>query len=76
MLAFQSTPKKLLDQTKETILIVVLEKIHKIGENSKWIFWERKDRFYIFGKIFPNRLSKVKQRVTIITKTIIQELLY
>ena len=50
MLAFQSTPKKLLDQTKETILITALEKIHIIGENSKWIFWEAKDRFCIFGK--------------------------
>ena len=43
MIAFQSTPKKLLDQTKETILITALEKIHIIGENSKWIFWEAKD---------------------------------
>ena len=34
---------KLLDQTKETILITALEKIHIIGENSKWIFWEAKD---------------------------------
>ena len=57
MLAFQSTPKKLLDQTKETILITALEKIHIIGENSKWIFWEAKDRFCIFGN-FPNRLNK------------------
>ena len=57
MLAFQSTPKKLLDQTKETILITALEKIHIIGENNKWIFWEEKDRFCIFGN-FPNRLNK------------------
>ena len=61
MLAFQSTPKKLLDQTKETILITALEKIHIIGENSKWIFWEAKDRFCIFGKNSPNWLSKIKQ---------------
>ena len=60
MLAFQSTPKKLLDQTKETILITALEKIHIIGENSKWIFWEAKDRFCIFGKNSPNWLSKIK----------------
>ena len=50
MLAFQSTPKKLLDQTKETILITALEKIHIIEENSKWIFWQAKDRFCIFSK--------------------------
>ena len=54
---------KLLDQTKETILITALEKIHIIGENSKWIFWQAKDRFCIFGKSFPNRLSKIKQKV-------------
>ena len=48
MLAFQSTATKLLDQTKETILITALEKIHIIGENIKWIFWEAKDRFCIF----------------------------
>ena len=63
MLVFQSTPKKLLDQTKETILITALEKIHIIGENNKWIFWQAKDRFCFFGKKFPNRLSKIKQRV-------------
>ena len=34
MLAFQSAPKKLLDQSKETILITALEKIH-IQENCK-----------------------------------------
>ena len=28
---------KLLNQTKETILITTLENIHIIGENSKWI---------------------------------------
>ena len=38
MLPFQNTPKKLLHQTKETILITALEKIHIIGENIKWIF--------------------------------------
>ena len=54
---------KLLDQTKETILITALEKIHIIGENSKWMFWEAKDRFCIFGKNSPNWLSKIKQRV-------------
>ena len=61
MLTFQSTPKKLLNQTKETILITALEKIYIIGENSKWIFWEAKGRFCIFGK--KNRPSKIKQRV-------------
>ena len=63
ILAFQSTPKKLLDQTKETILTIALEKIHIIGENSKWIFWEAKGRFGIYGKKIPNRLSKIKQRI-------------
>ena len=74
MLAFQSTPKKLLDQTKETILITALEKIHIIGENSKWIFWEAKDRFCIFGKNSPNWLSKIKQRVCNLVFHILWEL--
>ena len=60
MLAFQSTPKKLLDQTKETILITALEKVHIIGENNKWIFWEANDRFCIFGKIFQTGYQKLK----------------
>ena len=50
---------KLLDQTKETILITALEKIHRIGESRKWILWQAKDRFYIFGKKCPNQLSKI-----------------
>ena len=58
MLAFQSTPKKLLHQTRETILITALEKIHIIAENSKRIFWEAKDRFCIFEKNFPNGYQK------------------
>ena len=64
MFTFQSTPKKLLDQTKETILITALEKIHTIGENSKWIFWVAKERFFIFGKDFSNWLSKIKRFAT------------
>ena len=74
MLAFQSTPKKLLDQTKETILITALEKIHITGVNSKWIFWEANGRFCIFGKNFPNRLSKIKQRVCNLIFDILSEL--
>ena len=73
-LAFQSTPKKLPDQTKETILITPLEKIHIIGENSKWMFWEAKDRFCIFGKNSPNWLSKIKQRVCNLVFHILWEL--
>ena len=60
---FSKVLLKLLDQTKEFILITALEKIYIIGENSKWIFWQAKDWFCIFGKNFPNRLSKIKQRV-------------
>ena len=63
MLTFQSTPKKLRDHTKETLLITALEKIHVIGQNSKGIFWETKGRFCFFGKNFPKRLSEIKQRV-------------
>ena len=58
MFAFQSTPKKLLDQTKETIFIIALEKIHIIGENRKWVIWEAKDIFCIFGIIIPKGLYK------------------
>ena len=58
MLAFQSTPKKLLNQIKETKLITALEKIHIIGENSKWIFWEAGGRFCIFGKKFSKPAIK------------------
>ena len=76
MLAFQSTPKKLLDQTKETILITALEKIHIIGENSKWIFWQAKARFCIFGKKFLKRLSKIKQRVCYLVFHILWELCF
>ena len=61
ILAFQSTPKKLLDQTKETILTIALEKIHIIGENSKWIFREAKGRFGIYGKKNPNRFQKLNK---------------
>ena len=61
VLAFQSTPKKLLNQIKETILTTALEKIHIIGENSKSIF-------------FPNRLSKIKQRVCNLVFHILWEL--
>ena len=64
MLAFQSTPKKQLDQTEEAILITALGKVHIIGEHRKWIIWEAKDRFCIFGKNFPNRLSKIKRFAT------------
>ena len=52
MLPLQSAPKKLLDQTKETILITTLEKIHVIGENSKWIFWEAKTDSASLEKMF------------------------
>ena len=62
MIAFQSTAKNLLDHTKETILIIALEKIHIIGKHHKWVLWEAKDRFCIFGKIIPNWLSETKQR--------------
>ena len=60
ILAFQNTPEKLLNQTKETILITALEKIHIIGENNKRIFWQANDRFCIFGKIFQTGYQKVK----------------
>ena len=40
-----------------------MEKIHIIGENRKWVVKEAKDRFCTFGKIIPNRLSNVIQRV-------------
>ena len=63
LLTYSKVFLKLLDQTKETILSTALEKIHIIGENGRWIFWEVKDRFCIFRKNFPNRLSKIKQRV-------------
>ena len=74
VLAFQSTPKKLLNQIKEAILTTALEKIHIIGENSKSLFWEAKGRFFIFGKIFPNGLSKIKQRVCNLVFHILWEL--
>ena len=63
MFAFQSTPKKLLDQSKETMSIIAMEKICMIEESRKWVFWEAKDRF---GKIIPNRLSKIKQNLCLI----------
>ena len=74
MVAFQSTPKNLLDQTKETILIIALEKTYIIGENRKWIVWEANNWFCIFGKIVPNRLSKIIQRVCNLVFHILWEL--
>ena len=74
MVAFQSSPKRLLNQTKETILIIVLEKMYIIGEHRKWIFWEAKDRFWIFQKDIPNWLSKIKQRICNLVFHILWEL--
>ena len=59
MFAFQSTPIKLFDQTKETTFIITLKKIHIIGGNHKWVVWDVKDRFCNFGIIIPNGLSKL-----------------
>ena len=74
LLTYSKVFLKLLDQTKETILSTALEKIHIIGENGRWIFWEVKDRFCIFRKNFPNRLSKIKQRVCNLVFHILWEL--
>lgn len=54
MFALQSTPKKLLNQTKGTIFIIALKKIHTIGGNYKLVVWQAKDRFCIFGIIIKN----------------------
>ena len=62
MLPLQSTPKKLLDQTKETILITALEKIHIIGENSKWIFWEAKTDSASLEKMFQTGYQNLSKR--------------
>ena len=74
MFDIQSTPEKLLDQTKETIFIIALGKIRIFGGNRKWVVWEAQDRFCIFEIIIPKGLSKIIQRVCNLVFQILWEL--
>ena len=58
----------------ETIFIVALEKMHILVEDRKWVVWEAKHRFSIFGINIPNWLSKTIQRVCNLVFHILWEL--
>ena len=58
----------------ETIFIVALEKMHILVEDRKWVVWEAKHTFSIFGINITNWLSKTIQRVCNLVFHILWEL--
>ena len=62
MFPSQSAPKVLLDQNKETIFIIALDKTYIIGGGGgdhQCVEWGAKHRFCMFGIIIPRWLSKL-----------------